>query len=64
MTTSDIHDSVRKPIINHVKIMGKVIDLLRSEGININSPYDSENFFAEFECHSKLFSTGRFSHLR
>ena len=43
-----------------IEIMGKVIDLLRTEGLEIDSPYDVENFFEDYGSHSSQFDTGRF----
>jgi len=48
--------------MNHdeqLRIMGEVIDLLRKEGVKIESPYDVENFFGNMS-HSLMFETGRF----
>jgi hypothetical protein len=42
-----------------LRIMGLVIDLLRKEGMKIESPYDVENFFDNMS-HSAMFETGRF----
>jgi hypothetical protein len=41
-------------------ILGKIIDLLREEGVKIDSPYDFENFMADHASHSNLFATKRF----
>lgn len=43
-----------------IEILGKLIDLLRSEGVNIDDPYDFENFIEDNASHSNLFKTGRF----
>lgn len=43
-----------------IEILGKIIDLLRSEGIAVDSPYDLENFMEDWGNHSNQFDTGRF----
>lgn len=43
-----------------IEILGKVIDLLRAEGVQVDSPYDVENFFDDVGSHSQMFATGRF----
>lgn len=43
------------------QILGKIIDLMRAEGLDITSPYDVENFFEDHCSHSKMFKTGRFN---
>ncbi len=46
-----------------IEILGKIIDLMRAEGIKIESPYDVENFFCDYgESHTYLVETGRFKH--
>jgi hypothetical protein len=42
------------------EILGKIIDLMRAEGLDIDSPYDVENFFEDHGSHSDMFETGRF----
>ena len=42
-----------------LRILGLVIDLLRKEGMEIESPYDVENFFGNMS-HSAMFETRRF----
>jgi hypothetical protein len=41
-------------------ILGKIIDLLREEGVTIDSPYDFEHWIEDHTSHSKLFDTNRF----
>ena len=44
-----------------IEILGKIIDLLREEGVEVTSPYDIENFFEDLDgLHSSCFNTGRF----
>lgn len=43
-----------------VELLGKVVDLLRENGIRIDSPYDVDNFFEDCASHEKLMKTGRF----
>lgn len=44
-----------------VRVLGKVIDLMRAEGLKIESEYDFENFMTDHGCeHSILRKTGRF----
>ena len=43
-----------------IEIAGKIIDLMRSEGIAVDSPYDLENFVEDYCSHSQLKETGRF----
>lgn len=40
--------------------LGKIIDLMRAEGLDIDSPYDVTNFFEDYGSHSDMFETGRF----
>jgi len=42
------------------EIVGKLVDLLRSEGVAIESQYDFENFIEDNCSHSQLAETGRF----
>jgi hypothetical protein len=43
-----------------IEVLGKVIDLLRAEGVKIDDPYDFENFMDENARHFQLFKTKRF----
>lgn len=43
------------------KIVGKIIDLLRSEGVKVDTPYDLENFFEDYCSHSQQRATGKFA---
>jgi hypothetical protein len=47
-----------------VKVLGKIIDLLRDEGIDIRTPYDLSNWFEDNTSHSEQFKTGRFDDLK
>ena len=42
-------------------LLGKVIDLMRAEGLEVESSYDVENFFEDHGSHTNMFDTGRFS---
>jgi hypothetical protein len=42
-----------------IELLGKIIDLMRAEGMTVNDPYDFENLMEE-ATHSNLYSTGRF----
>jgi len=42
------------------EIVGKLVDLLRAEGVTIESQYDFENFIEDNCSHSQLKETGRF----
>jgi hypothetical protein len=44
------------------EILGKIIDLMRAEGLDIDSPYDVENFFTDYGSHNDMFETGRFGY--
>lgn len=44
-------------------ILGKIIDLMRAEGVKLDDPYDFENFISDHAKHSDLFATGKFSDL-
>lgn len=47
--------------IQKIALLGKIIDLMRAEGLKVESPYDAENFFQDYgEQHSYLVVTGRF----
>lgn len=43
-----------------LEVLGKIIDLMRAEGIKVDNPYDFENFIEDNASHSDLFATGRF----
>lgn len=47
----------------NIKILGKIVDLLRKNGFEIESPYDVTNFFEDHCSHENLFDTGRFNDL-
>jgi hypothetical protein len=42
------------------KILSKIIDLMRKEGLVIEDPYDFTNFMEDYATHSHLFETERF----
>lgn len=42
------------------EILGKVIDLLRENGVEMDSPYDFENWVFDNATHTQLFATGKF----
>jgi hypothetical protein len=45
----------------NIKIAAEVIELLRSRGVDVTSPYDVENWVEEYLTnHSNLFKTGQF----
>jgi hypothetical protein len=44
------------------EILGKIIDLMREEGLDIDSPYDVQNFFFDYGSHSDMSETGRFGY--
>ena len=46
------------------EILAEVIDLLRSRGVEIDSPYDLTNWIEDYASHEQQFDTGRFDHLR
>ena len=43
-----------------IEILSKIIDLMRTEGLEIDSPYDFENFIEDNASHSDLFMTNKF----
>jgi hypothetical protein len=46
---------------DHYEIVGKIIDLLRENGVEIDSPYDLENFCYDYmRSHSDIIESGRF----
>jgi len=46
---------------SNIELAGKIIDLMRANGLTIESPYDVENFVEEYLTnHSNLWETGRF----
>jgi len=47
--------------MDNTKILTKIIELLREEGVKIDSPYDLENWLADHaQSHSDMFQTGLF----
>ncbi len=48
--------------MDNIEILGKIIDLMRECGLDIESPYDVSNFFEDFGSHSHMFETGRFGY--
>lgn len=56
-----VHYVVNRKELNMNEILGKIIDLMRTEGLEIDSPYDIENFFEDYGSHSDMWDTGRFS---
>jgi hypothetical protein len=42
------------------KIAKGLIEYLRSQGVDMDSPYDLENFIADHCSHSQLFECGAF----
>ena len=42
------------------EILGKIIDLLRENGVVVDSPYDFENWIEDHANHFELFKTKRF----
>jgi hypothetical protein len=44
-----------------IKIIKEIIEVLKKNGIEIDSPYDLENFAQDYLCnHSLIFKTGKF----
>lgn len=43
-----------------IEILGKIIEMMRAAGEKMDSPYDFENFVADYGSHSNLFATGKF----
>ena len=67
------HDGVywisKTPVVNSTEIMptpgpivvlGKIVDLMRATGVNINSLHDFDNWMEDHADHQQLFATGRF----
>lgn len=49
------------PTCEPVELVGQMIDLARSQGYRMDSPYDFENFIMDHaDQHTDLFATGRF----
>jgi hypothetical protein len=42
------------------EVLARIIDLMRSCYIKLDSPYDFENWLADNASHSQLFATGKF----
>lgn len=42
------------------KILAEIVDVLRANGVKVDSAYDVENFFEDYMSHSDLFDCGRF----
>lgn len=42
------------------KILAEIVDVLRANGVKVDSPYDVENFFTDYMNHSDLFDCGKF----
>ncbi len=42
------------------EVLGKVIDLMKAEGVVVESPYDISNFFEDHGSHTNMFETHRF----
>ena len=45
------------------ELLGKIIDLMRAEGLEVKTPYDVEKFFEDHGSHSDMFKTGRFKNM-
>ncbi len=46
--------------VNSTELLKKFIELLRNNGVEINSPYDVDNWIEDNISHSKMFETGLF----
>jgi len=49
--------------MSNTEILAEVIDLLRNRGVDIDSPYDLENWMEDYASHEQQFATGKFNHL-
>jgi len=49
-----------RKILTRDSLLGKIIDLMRKEGVKVDSPYDFENWFEDNANHTELFKTGKF----
>lgn len=43
-----------------IDILGKMVEILRDEGVECDSPYDFTNFIDEHAGHDNLFETEKF----
>lgn len=49
--------------MNNTELLAAMIDLLRNNGVSIETPYDFENWIQDNAGHTQMFETGRFSYL-
>ena len=43
-----------------IRILAAIVDVLRANGVKVDSPYDVKNFFADYCGYSALFECGKF----
>lgn len=56
-------EQVKKDFPPLLDTLSKIIDILREQGVTIDSPYDFENFFTDNATHTNLMRTHKFDHL-
>ena len=47
-----------------LRILSQIVEVLRVNGVIVDSPYDVENFFVDYGQHSNYLETGCFPNLK